>query len=79
MRYIVSIPDEGDLQPGSLLLHFQDREIVGERLTGMAVIGEPIDNRNAGILCHLLHDLVITGTDHDRLHHALQVPGHVID
>ena len=45
----------------------------------MAVVGQAVDDRDASIDGHILDDLVSEGADHDALHHALQVLGHVVD
>ena len=45
----------------------------------MTVIGEAVDDRNAGVPRHVHDDVMGEGADHDPLHHALQVLGDVID
>ena len=45
----------------------------------MTVVSEPVDDWDAGMLRHLVDDLVGKGADHDALYHPLQVLGHVVD
>ena len=78
VRDVISVTDEGHLQSGNLALQLQHREVVRHRLAGMAVVREAIDNRDAGILRHLLDNLVSKSSDHDALDHPLQILGHVI-
>src|SRR4051812_12231223 len=79
MGDIIAIADVSNFQSGELALDLQDSEIVGHGLARMTEIREPVDDRNTGIFGHLLHDLVRESADHDALHHALEILGHVID
>src|SRR5579872_4825352 len=45
----------------------------------MAVISEAINDGNGGIARHALDNIMGKGTNHDALHHALQVLGHVVN
>ena len=79
MRNIVPIPHKRDLQAFQIALGFPDGEVIRHRLTGMAVIRESIDDRNAGVLRHLFGNFVSKSANHDALHHSFQVLGHVVD
>ena len=79
MGNVVSITDERDLYASKPALHLENGEKIGHGLAGMAVVGEAVDDRDAGVFSHLRHDFVGEGADHDALYHALQVLGHVID
>src|SRR5438067_8122432 len=79
VSHIVAIANVGDLQTGDSRFHFKDSEIVCECLAGVTVVGQPVNDRDAGVFSHLHHDFVSEGADHDALHNALQVLGYVVD
>ncbi len=76
---VVAVADEGDheaLEPPEALL---DREHVGQGLAGVLAQGQPVDDRDRGLRGELHGDLVRPGPDDDRVHHPLEVAGHVMD
>ena len=79
VRDIISIAYKCYLQAVNAALGLPDGQIIGQRLAGMAVVGQSVDYGNAGVFRHLLDDLVSEGSDHDPLNHALQILGHVVD
>src|SRR5581483_7019689 len=79
MSDVVAISDERNLEALQVPFGLPDGEIVGHGLAGMAVVCEPIDHRNAGELRHLLDDFVGKRANHDALHHALEILGHVVN
>ena len=54
-----AVAEEGDGEPGQLALVLADREQVGQQLAGVEVVGERVDDRDAGVRGHLLE--VATG------------------
>ena len=76
---VVAIPDKRHLQFLETALGFPHGEIVGHRLAGMAVVGEPVNDGDGRVLGHLLDDFVGEGANHDALHHAFEVLRDVID
>ena len=75
---VVAIAYKYDLQTLQMAFSLPDGEVIGHRLAGMTVIGEPIDDGDAGVLAHLLNHFMGEGADHDALHHAFQVLRHVV-
>ena len=58
-----------------MLLH---REQVRHRLAGMAAVGQPVDDRNAGMAGKLQNLFVLEGPGHDPIAHARQNPGDIL-
>src|SRR5271165_7174579 len=58
VRDVVAVADVRDLQAGDAPLHLQHRQIVRHGLAGMAEIGEAVDDLNARVPSHLLHNFV---------------------
>ena len=52
---------------------------VGQRLAGVVGVGEPVDDRHAGVPVELHQRLVGAGAQHDRVHHAAEHLGGVLD
>ena len=56
-----------------------DGEQVGQHLTGVAEVGQPVDHRDLGIPGQGLHLLLGEGADHDAIAVPVQYPGSVLD
>ena len=78
MRHVVAVADICNLQPVQIAFCLPHGEVVRHGLAGMTVIGQTVDHGDPGVMRHVFHDFVRKGPDHDALHHALQVLGHVI-
>ena len=73
-----AVADERDGQAGELLLVLLDREQVGEQLAGVEVVGERVDDRDAGVLGHLLEVALRVGAPHDHRRLAAEHAGDVV-
>ena len=72
MEHIVAIAQPCQFEPRQSLAVLDHRQQVGHDLARVRGIGQPVDDRHAGIFCHFLDLGVIVGTDHDRIGHAAE-------
>ena len=73
-----AVTDEGDRQPGELVLVLADGQQVGQQLARVEVVGERVDHRDTGVLGHLLEVGLRVGAPHDRRGLATEDPGDVV-
>ena len=72
-------PTNATVSPASVPLCSLDGQQVGEQLAGVEVVGEGVDDRDAGVLGHLLDPVLGVGAPHDHRGLPAEHPGDVGD
>ena len=79
LAHIVAVADPGHPTtadvPAVLVVGLK----VGEHLARMQAVGQSVNHRHRRMGGEALHDLMTEGADHDRVHHAREDPGIVLD
>src|ERR1700678_1489091 len=73
MGHVIAVANIGQADILEIAEALLQREIVGQRLTGMLEITESVDHRNGGVLGHALNRFLRERTQHNRVHPALEV------
>ena len=76
---VVAIADECQHQPIQPAEPLPDREQVGQRLARVLALGQPVDDRDAGLGGELDGHVVRPRPEDDGIDEPLQVAGHVVD
>ena len=74
-----SIAKKDDLDPLQSTLVFDDGHQVGQRLTGMKTIGQPVYNRNGRMVRQFHNLIVVKSADHDAVKVAGEGAGSIPD
>ena len=76
---VVPVADEGQNEPIEMTEMFSERQQIGQSLARMLVVGEGVDNRDAGLGREFRDDRVIERAGHNGVDPALEVVGDVGD
>ena len=76
---VIAIATPDHLFTGDRAAMFFVGQDVGHDLTGVGAVGQPVDDRNAGIFRHFQQGLFLEGADHDQVHIARQHAGGIGD
>src|SRR5690606_20509612 len=68
--HVVGVADPGHRPALDGAAHFHEGEDVGKNLTGVVLVGQPVDDRYPRVRCEAFDACLFEGADHHNVHHA---------